>query len=263
VFGPRTRHGDRFARAVLELMRAFPELEGTARVLVNEREYVLRLPRGLAEAISRIPAAADGAPEERDVADAEQPVAVVRSADDGTRFDSAVERHLYQTLRGMERKGDTRGWLVEREPEPIVHGPTVLVPDFALTRKTFDPAAQDETRVFVEVIGFWTPAYRERKKAKLLELGGLVDMVLVVQDTLAPDFESLPYSVLPYKRRPSAYDLIMLLEREYPAAPTPGRPRVRTPVLPDESVRREWEALFGSPATASPSPAARNTPAVG
>jgi predicted nuclease of restriction endonuclease-like RecB superfamily len=173
----------------------------------------------------------------------------------------------------MERKGDTNGWLVEREPEPIVHGPTVLVPDFALTRSASSPDSHDETRVFVEVIGFWTPAYRERKKVKLLALDGMIDLVLVVQDQLASDFESMPYPVLRYKRRPSAHDLVMLLERTHPAAPSASRVRPRAPSPPDDTARETWEALFGKAAgrpasqpssrSTSASPAARDTPAVG
>ena len=230
LFGPRTRHGDRFARAVLELTRAFPKIEGSARVLVNEREYTLRLPRS---------------------------TVILSSAKDPLSFDSTVERHLYETLRGMERTGDTRDWTVEREPEPIVHGSTVLVPDFALSRPA--TALDDPVRVFVEVIGFWTPAYRERKKAKLLTLGGSVDLVLVVQDQLAPDFEELPYELLPYKRRPSANDLILLLERAYPTKVK--RRRVRPKDVPSaETTRAEWDALFGPAPTASASPAAPGTP---
>ncbi|HET7770780.1 MAG TPA: DUF790 family protein [Chloroflexota bacterium] len=230
VFGPRTRHGDRFARAVLELTRAFPDLEGSARVLVNEREYELRLPRGAAS----------------------PPFAAVE-------FDSSIERHLYETLRGMERTADTRDWTVQREPEPIVHGATVLVPDFALSRPGTEQ--DDPRRVYVEVIGFWTPEYRERKKAKLLALAGSVDLVLVVQEELAPFFSDLPYELLPYKRRPAARDLILLLERAYPRkAP---RRRLKPQVVPaPEETRAEWEALFGI-ATASASPAAPGTPDAG
>jgi predicted nuclease of restriction endonuclease-like RecB superfamily len=224
VFGPRTRHGDRFAAAVLELLRAFPEIQGAARVVINDRDYHLRLARGLGTALrweaspAAADAAAEGAADDQGVA-GEAPgagpidggaTALVRAAGDGTQFDSAVERHLYTTLRGMERRGDTRGWTVQREPEPIVEAGTVLVPDFVLER--------GPRRVFVEVVGFWTPAYRERKKAKLLAIAGLVDLVLVVQEDLASDFAGLPYAVLPYRRRPSAVDLVSLLERRYPAA---------------------------------------------
>lgn len=251
LFGPRTRHGDRFARAVLELLRAFPYLEGSALVLVNEREYVLRLPRGLGEALREAPArTAPGGVENAE----DDGVAVVRRPADDTKFDSSIERHLYQTLRGMERRGDTRSWTVQREPEPIVHGATVLVPDFALSRP--GTRADDPVRVFVEVVGFWTPAYRERKRAKLLALGDSVDLVLVVQEELAGYFADVPFQLLPYKRRPSAHDLIVLLERAYPS--TAPRRRVSTEGAPSaETARAEWNDVF---AMASASPAAPGTP---
>ncbi|HEU5316989.1 MAG TPA: DUF790 family protein [Chloroflexota bacterium] len=228
IFGPRTRHGDRFAQAVLELLRAFPRLEGSARVLINDREYVLRLPRGIADLATDSAASA--------------------AATVDVSFDSTVEEHLFRTLRGMERRGDTYEWVVEREPEPLVHGTTVLVPDFALTRR----GEGAERRVFVEVIGFWTPDYRERKRAKLAALGGSVDLVLVVQEALAPHFADLPYPTLPYRRRPSAHDLVTLLERTYPGARR--RPRRTAPAQTDAAAREEWEALFGAGAAL---PAAR------
>ncbi|HEV2124657.1 MAG TPA: DUF790 family protein [Chloroflexota bacterium] len=220
VFGPRTRHGDRFARAVLDLLRAFPDIQGTARVLINEREYVLRLPAGLAAAIARHPD--DGAPGEQgdDRASDEGAERVVPSVlTESVLFDSDVERQLYRTLIGMERRGDARGWQVEREPEPLVNGGTVLVPDFRFTRRGRRAAATSTGEpiqpVYLEVIGFWTPAYRERKKAKLLSLAEHTRLVLAIQEQLAPDFADLPFPVLTYKHRVSGSDLVRLLEREY------------------------------------------------
>jgi len=255
VFGPRTRHGDRFARAVIELLRAFPGLQGEARVLVNEREYVLRLARGLSAAVVRPLAAmeevgdiiGEALPDQDQAA-----IAVVKRQDDDARFDSATERQLYETLRGMERRGDTRGWRVEREPEPIIHAATVMVPDFGLRRTRTQ--GEDERHVFVEVIGFWTQSYRERKRAKLLALGGAVDLVLVVDEQLAKDFEGLPYSILSYKRRPSAVDLITLLEHEYGGSALRDtlQPAVRAVVADEQSMASlkalcERHVLTGSP----------------
>ncbi|HEX2516402.1 MAG TPA: DUF790 family protein, partial [Chloroflexota bacterium] len=51
VFGPRTRHGDRFAGVLLGLLFRFPDLEGNARVLLNEREYRVLLGPDVAEAL--------------------------------------------------------------------------------------------------------------------------------------------------------------------------------------------------------------------
>jgi hypothetical protein len=121
----------------------------------------------------------------------------------------------------MERRGDAHGWTVEREPEPVLKAGTVFVPDFVMTR--------GETRVYVEVIGFWTPSYRDRKKAKLSTLAHEIDLVLVVQQTLAPDFTGLPFPILPYNRRPSAVDLVARLDRHFPHEGTPP-PTVRDTV---------------------------------
>jgi hypothetical protein len=219
VFGPRTRHGDRFARALLELIRAFPMCSGTARVLINEREYTLHLPAGLGEAIRwDAPDEAVAPHDDFEVAASEAPVAVARRAEDEARFDSEIERHLHTTLRGMERRGDAHGWTAEREPEPVIKAGTVFVPDFVLSR--------DTARVYVEVIGFWTPTYRDRKKAKLSALAEEIDLVLVIQQSLAPDFSGLPFPILPYNRRPSAVDLVTLLDRHFPRE-GPAEPTAR------------------------------------
>lgn len=229
VFGPRTRHGDRFARVVLALLRHFEGLRAEALVLLNEREYVLRLDGapvadepsddGAIEAAAETgePAELTELPDSTEsmgveaVGATEAPVAVVAGQAASESFDSAVEARLFDTLRGMERRGDTRGWRFLREPEPIIVDGIVLIPDFGAARDDAD----GEPSVFVEVIGFWTPAYRERKRAKLRQLAGHVTLVLVVQEQLRADFADLPYPLLAYKQRPSAADLVQLLCQQF------------------------------------------------
>ncbi|MDQ3703552.1 MAG: DUF790 family protein [Chloroflexota bacterium] len=254
IFGPRTRHGDRFAGVLLGLLYRFPSLRGSARVLLNDREYGVTLnadvaaalggddplsPRVAEPAVPLPPLDDDAArePDEDDLLDAgdldagaaddpggqarqgkSRPVtATVARPDAGESFDSEVEAQLFATLRGMERGGDAAGWTVEREPEPLIHGTTVMVPDFALSR----PAARGRPpqRVYVEVIGFWTPAYRERKRDKLRQFAGQAQLLVVVQDALASHFEDLPFPCLTYKQRVSAGELIRLLNRHYAGQP--------------------------------------------
>jgi hypothetical protein len=124
----------------------------------------------------------------------------------------------------MARRGEASGWTVEREPEPLIQGTTVMVPDFVLARP---PArGRPELRIFVEVIGFWTPAYRERKRDKLRQLGASVPLVLVVQEALAAHFEDLPFPLQTYRSRVSAADLVRLLNRHF-ARPEEDAPGVR------------------------------------
>lgn len=85
-------------------------------------------------------------------------------------FDSLLERRLYEDFTALERAGEAAGWRLEREPEPLLIGQTILVPDFALTR--------DQRRVYLEVAGYWRPEYRERKARKLLALDGAVPLVV-------------------------------------------------------------------------------------
>jgi hypothetical protein len=214
VFGPRTRHGDRFAHAILQLLRWLPDLSGMARVLINEREYVLHLDHaGVAIQAAVDDEGADEVtePEGPDATEALQTAVVAGVTGDET-FDSEVEARLFATLRGMEQRGDTRGWHVEREPEPLIEGGVVVVPDFALTRVDGEGTP---IKVFVEVIGFWTPAYRERKRQKLAALPPSLPLVLAIQEQLAGDFKGLPFPVLSYRQRVSAADLIGLLRRAY------------------------------------------------
>ncbi len=77
-------------------------------------------------------------------------------------FDSLVEARLYKEYRSLERQGYTHGWTLQREPEPVLAPGIVFIPDFAFLR--------GETRVFMEIAGFWSPSYRERKVAKLRAL---------------------------------------------------------------------------------------------
>ncbi len=249
VFGPRTRHGDRFAGVLLGLLYRFPALQGSARVLLNEREYRLGLGPDVAVALGGedplhlavaeagalaassegdvAPEGPAGAPLDEHSAGAVAasgglsasagPTALVARPEGGESFDSDVEAQLFATLRGMERGGDAAGWTVEREPEPLIHGTTVMVPDFALSR----PPARGRPgrRVYVEVIGFWTAAYRERKRDKLRQLAGQADLLLIIQEALASHFQGLPFPILTYKHRVPAGDLIRLLNRLYVHSP--------------------------------------------
>ena len=67
-------------------------------------------------------------------------------------FDSMVEAHLYKEHRALEQQGYTHGWRLQREPDPLLAPGIVLIPDFAFVR--------GDTRVFMEIAGFWSPTYR-------------------------------------------------------------------------------------------------------
>jgi uncharacterized protein len=55
------------------------------------------------------------------------------------------------------------GWLIEREPEPLITKfKTAFIPDFNLSKY--------QNKVLVEIIGFWTKEYLERKIQKIIQI---------------------------------------------------------------------------------------------
>jgi uncharacterized protein len=68
------------------------------------------------------------------------------------------------------------GWALRREPEPLIAGTHVLIPDFRFEK--------DGMRVYLEVVGFWTPEYLTRKIDKLSSIAG-VDMIIAADESLA------------------------------------------------------------------------------
>jgi hypothetical protein len=114
---------------------------------------------------------------------------VVAGAGPDERYDSDVEADFATRFRSLDLD-----WDLVREPEPLVVGETVMIPDFA-----FDYRFSDY-RVFFEIMGFWTPEYVEKK---LGQLGSVedVEMLVAVDESLgvseaveARDHRAVTYS---------------------------------------------------------------------
>jgi len=88
-----------------------------------------------------------------------------------TKYDSSVEEYFHKRFQTLGS-----GWKIEREPEPLVAGKSIFIPDFAFTK--------GDLKVYLEIIGFWTKEYLERKLRKLKELKD-VKMILAVNEKLA------------------------------------------------------------------------------
>lgn len=91
--------------------------------------------------------------------------------EDVEAYDSGVEKEFAQRFEALKT-----GWRLRREPEPIPVGGTVLIPDFGFEK--------DEARIYMEIVGFWTPEYLKRKIEKLETLKGL-EMIVAVDMRLA------------------------------------------------------------------------------
>jgi len=115
-------------------------------------------------------------------------------------FDSELEEEFYKSLCRI-----APAWKVEREPEPLVVGRYILIPDFSVSSNTH--------KVYIEIVGFWTKEYLERKLKKLKELKGVKMIVAVDEELACSSFKTLPHEVVVFRRKLRGADLYPLLKR--------------------------------------------------
>jgi len=77
--------------------------------------------------------------------------------EDTEQFDSAVEEHFVKRFSSLRKD-----WEIKREPTILKAGLSVMIPDFSLERRG--------KRCYVEIVGFWTPEYIEKKIKKIQNL---------------------------------------------------------------------------------------------
>jgi predicted nuclease of restriction endonuclease-like RecB superfamily len=87
-------------------------------------------------------------------------------------YDSIVEEDFAARFQALKS-----GWQLRREPEPVVAGRQVIIPDFSIEREGI--------KIYMEVVGFWTTEYLLRKIEKLKKVN--VKMLIAVNETLACD----------------------------------------------------------------------------
>ena len=117
-------------------------------------------------------------------------------------FDSAIEKEFYQL--------SFHGWTVRREPTVLKAGQYAFIPDFSLER--------NGTRIYVEIIGFWTPEYLKHKIQKLNLLQEQENMILLVNRNLSCtgsefDADKLHLHLLFYDKKIPYLEIIKILRR--------------------------------------------------
>jgi hypothetical protein len=83
------------------------------------------------------------------------------------RYDSSVEAAFARSFKALKL-----GWTLRREPELLVAGRYVFIPDFSFEK--------DHLKAYLEIVGFWTDEYLRKKLAKLRELN--VENLLIAVD---------------------------------------------------------------------------------
>ncbi|MGZ4850130.1 MAG: DUF790 family protein [Candidatus Bathyarchaeia archaeon] len=85
-------------------------------------------------------------------------------------YDSSVEVDFASQFQAV-----TSGWVLRREPEPVIAGKQVIIPDFSLEKAGI--------KIYLEIVGFWTEEYLLRKIEKLKQVEA--KMLLLVNESLA------------------------------------------------------------------------------
>lgn len=134
-------------------------------------------------------------------------------------FDSSIEARFYEEFSALVREGHTAGWQVQREPEALALPALNLlyIPDFAFYRGNL--------KVWLEIIGFWTPDYRVRKLEKLdkLKAQGNHKIVLALAQELKASFtedsdgeqRELPFPAIYFKQSLRPTEIVKLLQEQF------------------------------------------------
>lgn len=115
------------------------------------------------------------------------------------QFDSRVEEDFYHRFKALKT-----GWTITREPEPLISGLTVMIPDFGFEKEGM--------KILMEIVGFWTEKYLERKIAKLEKINQ--ELILAIDENLAcSSFENIPGKIIYYKKKVPLKPVVEILKK--------------------------------------------------
>ncbi|MEM2760651.1 MAG: DUF790 family protein [Nitrososphaerales archaeon] len=101
-------------------------------------------------------------------------------------YDSSVEEKFAKRFEQL-----ANGWKLVREPDPVVADGKALIPDFAFEKYG--------RKVYLEIVGFWTKEYLERKVQKLLSTLHADILIAVNEELACSKFSSFAKKVFFYK----------------------------------------------------------------
>lgn len=102
-------------------------------------------------------------------------------------YDSAVESNFAHRFDALKT-----GWVLKREPEPLVAGTSIFIPDFSLEK--------DGMQLYLEIAGFWTEDYLRRKLQKLRQLRE-TNMIIAIDKSLAcSDIKEIPGKIIFFEK---------------------------------------------------------------
>jgi len=119
-------------------------------------------------------------------------------------YDSMVEMTFYKRFKTLGS-----GWNIFREPEPIIVNRKIFIPDFSFTKNGL--------KVYLEIVGFWTPEYLRRKLQKLSQLKN-INIIIAVNENLscAKLFKKLPHEVILFRDKLPTPEVYLRLKKYFP-----------------------------------------------
>jgi len=114
-------------------------------------------------------------------------------------FDSDVEKQLYNDLKLY-----APDWKTKREPTFIKAGNYVIIPDFGFFK--------NNTKLYLEVVGFWTPEYIQKKIQKFNQTD--TKIIIAVNQNLKCSRNDFPGEVIFYKKKIPIKPILKILRRE-------------------------------------------------
>lgn len=120
-------------------------------------------------------------------------------------FDSRIERQFARDFMRL-----TSDWEVIREPEPLATQGTLIFPDFILQHRR-----HPRRRWLLEIAGFWTPEYLQKKLAHLVAAKP-ANFLLCIDEKLNCTDERIPDTipVLRFQKKVDASAVLQLIENE-------------------------------------------------
>jgi hypothetical protein len=117
-----------------------------------------------------------------------------------------VEEAVYDsTLEQMFGSLNLGSWKIKREPTILKAGKQAFIPDFALQR--------DSIKVYLEIVGFWTPEYLEKKIEKLKQVKEPV--ILLIDRKLKCSEKDFPSQEIIFFDRKIPANEVMQILRKY------------------------------------------------
>ena len=115
-------------------------------------------------------------------------------------FDSHIEENFFQKFSRKKRE-----WKIEREGEVIDIGDSIFIPDFTFRHP-------DGRTALLEIVGFWTPEYLQ-KKIKKVNRAKRKNLILAVNSQLNCSREDFCGEVIFYKTGIRIGDVLQKLEK--------------------------------------------------